>query len=105
MAAVKRNPGLPATHPGVTFKKKILERNNINISSAAQKMNITRAHLSRFVNGKVSVTGDFAVRLEKACGVSAEFWLNKQNSYDLHVSYQKDIQCEPLYPFEKAVSG
>lgn len=42
------------------------------------------------------------MRLEKACGVIAELWLNKQNSYDLHVSFQKDIVCEPLYPFKKS---
>jgi addiction module HigA family antidote len=105
MKAIKRSPKLPATYPGLTFKKKILERNNITVSAAAEKMKITRAHLSRFVNGKVAVTGDFAVKLEKACGVSAGFWLNQQNDYDLYKSHQKEIDCEPLYPFKKAANA
>jgi len=44
---------------------------------------VTRATLSRLLNRKASVSPEMAVRLEKALGSSAGFWLRLQLNYHL----------------------
>ena len=47
------------------------------------ELGVTRAALSRVVNRKASVSAAMAVRLGKAIGSSAGFWLRLQLNYDL----------------------
>lgn len=39
--------------------------------------------ISEMVRGRRGITADTALRLARYFGVSAEFWLNLQNRYDL----------------------
>lgn len=95
--ALTRSDKLPALHPGVIFKKRVLDAHNISISSAAKTMRVNRPHLNNFVNAKVSVTVPFAMKLEKSTGISANFWLNMQKKYDLFIHRDLVVDCEPLY--------
>ncbi|MBD3587541.1 MULTISPECIES: HigA family addiction module antitoxin [Salinimonas] len=97
--SIKRSRNFPSTHPGTVFKRRVLDRHEISIKEAAEKLHVTRAHLSRFVNGNVGVKVDFALRLEKASGISAQFWMNLQQAYDLHMKRDEVIDCEELYEY------
>jgi addiction module HigA family antidote len=44
---------------------------------------VTRSALSRVINGRAGVSAEMAVRLEKAIGSTAGFWLRLQLNYDL----------------------
>jgi addiction module HigA family antidote len=44
---------------------------------------VTRSALSRLINRKAGVSAEMAVRLEKAVGSTAGFWLRLQLNYDL----------------------
>ena len=100
--SVTRSNELPVKHPGIVFKTRVLDSNGINISEAARKMKINRPHLNNFTKGKVSVTAPFAMRLEKATGISSGFWMNLQKAYDLHANRHLDIDIEPLIALKSA---
>jgi addiction module HigA family antidote len=53
------------------------------ICEAAQRLGVTRAHLSRIVNGRAGISAAMSLRLSAALGTSPEFWLKMQVQYDL----------------------
>jgi len=44
---------------------------------------VTRATLSRILNGHAGITAGMSLRLSAALGTSPEFWLKMQVHYDL----------------------
>lgn len=97
MMTLVRSNKLPATHPGLIFKKRILEAHDLTVSDTAKKMHINKQHLNNFSNGKVGVTAPLAMKLEEATAIGAGFWLNLQSTYDLFISRDLVIDCEPLF--------
>jgi len=77
-----RSNKLSASHPGVVFKKRILDAHGVSLIDAALSMSVSRDHLSKFVNCHYNVTRGFSKKLEESTGVSSRFWLNMQNAYD-----------------------
>jgi antitoxin HigA-1 len=69
-------------HPGDLIRD-CLDELKISVTDGAKALGVTRATLSRLLNGKASVSPEMAVRLEKALGSSAGFWLRLQLNYDL----------------------
>jgi len=55
----------------------------MTVTEAASRLGITRASLSRIINGSNGISADMALRLAAAFGTSPELWLNMQNKYDL----------------------
>lgn len=73
-------------HPGEILKDYL---DGVSITLAADALGVTRASLSRILNGHVGVTADMAIRLSAALDTSAEFWINLQAHYDLWIASQK----------------
>lgn len=69
-------------HPGDIIRD-CLDELKISVTDGAKALGVTRATLSRLLNGKAGVSPEMAVRLEKALGSSAGFWLRLQLNYDL----------------------
>ena len=55
----------------------------VSVAEGAKALGVTRAALSRLINHKAGVSPEMAVRLEKAIGSAAGFWLRLQLNYDL----------------------
>ena len=53
------------------------------MTDAAKQLGITRATLSRILNGHAGITVDMALRLQAWIGISAEMWLRLQAAHDL----------------------
>ena len=70
------------SHPGALLKDD-LEALGLSVAEAAKGLGVTRQQLYRVLNGTSSVTPDMALRLEKALGGDAVFWLGMQTSFDL----------------------
>ena len=70
-------------HPGEILKSTYLEPLNLSISKAAEMLGVSRKHLSGFVNGHVSLSPEFALRLQAFTGKSAQAWLSLQSNHDL----------------------
>jgi len=71
------------SHPGAILREDILKEMDISISQAAENLQVSRSRLSAIVNESSGINADMAVRLEKAFGIDAKFWLDLQSRYDL----------------------
>lgn len=61
----------------------------ITITQLAERIQITRAMLSRIIHGKAPLTADIALRLHDALGISPELLMKVQVSYALWTEAQK----------------
>lgn len=76
-------------HPGVTLREDFMEPYKLNANSLSKALGISQNRISDIVRGRRGITADTALRLERAFGVSASFWLNLQSHYELEVT-QRD---------------
>jgi addiction module HigA family antidote len=72
-----------AIHPGSWLLEEIVTPYNMNVSSTAHHLKVTRSALSRLLNGRASLTPEMAIRFEQAFGISAVTILGMQSRYDL----------------------
>jgi addiction module HigA family antidote len=74
-------------HPGETLREDVLPFLSLTITEAAKQLGVTRAALSRVLNGKAAISTEMALRIENWLGVenggSADTWLAQQAAYDL----------------------
>ncbi|MCY7352411.1 MAG: HigA family addiction module antidote protein [Cytophagaceae bacterium] len=77
-----------ATHPGEVLEME-LEGRGIKKSAFAVQNGIYPSHLSDLLSGKRNMNAAIALKLEKALGIEAGFWLRMQNSYDLFEEQRK----------------
>jgi addiction module HigA family antidote len=55
----------------------------LTVTAAAAALNVSRPALSSLLNGKASLSGEMALRIEKAFGVRMETLMRMQSSYDI----------------------
>ena len=74
-------------HPGVTLREDMLPALNLNVTEAAAQLGVTRAALSRVLNGRAAISSGMALRLESWLGVEnggrADLWIAQQAAFDL----------------------
>jgi addiction module HigA family antidote len=74
-------------HPGETLREDVLPALGLTVTEAARQLGITRAALSRVLNGHAGISIDLARRMEAWLGVEnggrADVWLAQQLDYDL----------------------
>jgi addiction module HigA family antidote len=70
-------------HPGAFLRTEVLEPYGLNVTTAAAVLRVSRVALSRLLNGAASLSGDMAVRIEKAFGVRMETLLRMQAAFDI----------------------
>ena len=83
----ERRPVYPI-HPGEVLADELAEL-NMTASELARTLHVPANRLYQLIAGKRSITADTALRLERRHGVSARFWMNLQNSYELDVVSEK----------------
>lgn len=76
-------------HPGETLAE-VLEDRNMRPAELALRTGVTPKHISKVLNGKASITAEFAAKLEYALNIEASFWLNLQSEYDLEKAIYED---------------
>jgi len=75
-------------HPGEVLKEE-LEARDIIKSAFAMELKIYPSHFSDILKGRRNISAAIALKLEKALGISAEFWMRLQAEYELKVERQK----------------
>lgn len=74
-------------HPGETLREDILPALKLTITEAAKQLGVTRAALSRVLNGKAAISPEMALRIESWLGIDnggrADTWIAQQAAYDL----------------------
>ena len=87
-----------AEHPGALLRKSILPALHVSVTQAARDLLITRQTLHRILAGQAAITPDMAVRLEKFCGLSSKFWLDRQQSDELERVSEINRKLLPRIP-------
>ena len=74
-------------HPGETLREDVLPALGLTVTKAAMQLGVTRAALSRVINGRAAISPEMALRLEGWLGVEnggrADLWISQQAGYDL----------------------
>ena len=70
-------------HPGDLVRTEIVEALGLNITQAARILKVRRATLSDLLHGKVTLTPEMALRIEKAFGPEMDHLLRMQLAYDV----------------------
>ena len=76
--AIKNPP-----HPGDFIRTEIIEPAGLTVTAAAAALRVSRPTLSSLLNAKAGLSGDMALRIEKAFGVKMDTLLRMQASYNI----------------------
>jgi antitoxin HigA-1 len=78
------------THPGEMLVEEFLRPMQITQRELADAIHVPYQRINELVNGKRGITPSTALRLARFFGVSADFWLNLQNRWDLYKTQQAE---------------
>lgn len=70
-------------HPGDFIKTEIVEPTGLTVTAAAAALRVSRAALSSLLNCKSDLSGEMALRIEKAFGVRMDTLMRMQSAYDI----------------------
>jgi addiction module HigA family antidote len=70
-------------HPGDFIRTEIIQPAGLSVTAAAAALQVSRPALSSLLNGKADLSGDMALRIEKAFGVKMDTLMRMQGSYDI----------------------
>jgi len=85
-------------HPGDFIRTEIIEPSGLSVTAAAKALHVSRPALSTLLNSKAGLSGDMALRLEKAFGVKMDTLMRMQSSYDIAQTRkrEKDIRVRRI---------
>src|SRR5881227_2433644 len=71
------------SHPGDFIRTEIIEPAGLSVTAAAVALHVSRPALSSLLNGKADLSGDMALRIEKAFGVKMDTLMRMQSAFDI----------------------
>ena len=83
MAHEKR---LPPIHPGEILLEEFLKPLDMSMNQLAIELRVPASRINAIVEGERSISADTALRLGHYFGISPEFWINLQATYDLRIA-------------------
>jgi addiction module HigA family antidote len=85
-------------HPGDFIRTEIIDPAGLSVTAAAAALQVSRPALSSLLNGKANLSGEMALRIEKAFGVRMDTLMRMQSSYDIAQTRkrEKSIRVRPL---------
>ena len=91
---------IPPTHPGEMLREDFMSDFNLNATSMATALGVSRQTINQLLREKRAITPLMALRLSRLFGNSPDFWMNAQHAYDLWKSeqrFRKELsQIQPL---------
>lgn len=79
-------------HPGDFIRTEIIEPTGLSVTKAAAALQVSRPALSSLLNGKADLSGEMALRLEKAFGVKMDTLMRMQAAYDIAQTRKRERQ-------------
>jgi antitoxin HigA-1 len=70
-------------HPGELIRTEIIEPLGLSVTAAAKALRVSRPALSSLLNGNADLSGDMALRIEKAFGPKMDTLMRMQSAYDI----------------------
>ena len=86
-------------HPGDFIRTEIIEPAGLSVTAAAAALQVSRPALSSLLNGKAALSGDMALRIEKAFGVKVDTLMRMQSAYEIAQTRkrEKEIRVRPIH--------
>lgn len=81
-------------HPGDFVRTEIIEPAGLTVTDAAGVLRVSRPALSSLLNGRASLSGDMALRIEKAFGVKMDTLMRMQSAYDIAQTREREGQIK-----------
>jgi addiction module HigA family antidote len=84
-------------HPGDFIRTEIVEPAGLTVTAAAA-LGVSRPALSSLLNGKAGLSGEMALRIEKAFGVKMDTLMRMQSAYEIAQTRKREklIRVEPV---------
>jgi antitoxin HigA-1 len=79
-------------HPGDFIRTEIIVPARLSVTAAAAALHVSRPALSSLLNGKADLSGDMALRIEKAFGVNMDTLMRMEASYDIARTRKREKQ-------------
>src|SRR6202162_773683 len=70
-------------HPGDFIRTEIIAPIGLSVTDAAKALHVSRPALSNLLNCKADLSGEMALRIEKAFGVKMDTLMRMQSSFDI----------------------
>jgi len=86
-------------HPGEVLRDLWLEPLGVSITSAAEKLGVSRKTLSKIINGNAGISADMALRLATWLGTTPDMWLGMQAQWELWQAAQ--LPRPKILPLER----
>ncbi len=74
-----RNP----PHPGELVREDVVAELGLTVTKAAELLDVSRPNLSLFLNGRIDLSPEMALKLEAAFGIEAAMLMAMQTDYSL----------------------
>ena len=86
--------------PGDFIRKEIIEPAGLSVTAAAAALQVSRPALSSLLNGRAGLSGDMALRIEKAFGVKLDTLMRMQAAYEIAQTRKRegDIRVRRFEP-------
>jgi addiction module HigA family antidote len=87
-----------SVHPGPWLKTEVVEPSGLSVTALAAHLHVSRPALSAVLNGRAGLSGEMAIRFEKAFGLKADTLLRMQAAHELARARtrERDIDVERL---------
>ena len=89
-----RSKKLPPIHPGEILKEEIMAPRQLSQLKLAHGIKVAPKVISEICQKKRNIDAEIALRLGAYFDISAQFWMNLQQHYDLEMS--KDLFEEKI---------
>lgn len=89
-------------HPGDFIRTEIIKPLGLSVAAAAIVLGVSRPALSNLLNSNADLSGEMALRIEKAFGVKMDTLMRMQSSYDIARTRERqgDIRIRRYQPSE-----
>jgi len=94
--------GMRPIHPGELLREEFMVPLELSANRLAQRLGIPTNRITEIIGERRNMTADTALRLARAFGNSAEYWMNAQASYDLRkAEIEAGADIKKIKPLER----
>lgn len=79
-------------HPGDFIRTEIIKPAGLSVTAAAVALGVSRPALSSLLNSNAALSGEMALRIEKAFGVKMDTLVRMQAAYDIAQTRKREKQ-------------
>src|SRR5438309_11587035 len=89
-------------HPGDFIRTEIIAPTGLSVTDAAKALQVSRPALSSLLNGRVDLSGEMALRIEKAFGVKMDTLMRMRSNYDIARTRIREKEIKGIRRFQRA---